>query len=336
MAVLFKARYHFAKNGHPSYNIHIMDPFPPAFKAILDQLNDGVYFVDPRRNILYWNPASERITGYRSAQVVGQCCASNILMHVDHQGTQLCSGMCPLAHTLKDGEVRESSVFLHHADGHRVPVTVRVIPYRADGEDGPITGAVEIFSENTSLATTQNRLRLLQREAMLDPLTGVGNRRMIQNRLTAREREWEKHAQPFGVLMVDIDHFKHINDTYGHDTGDRVLKMVTASLASGLRSYDSIGRWGGEEFLVLVANVDHDGLAVIAERLRMLVERSVIFFDHDDRRMQRSVAVTVSIGGAMVKPGAKLEELIHCADQNLYQAKGAGRNRVVIQEETKP
>jgi diguanylate cyclase (GGDEF)-like protein/PAS domain S-box-containing protein len=307
-----------------------MDPFPPSFKAILDQINDGVYFVDSKRNIVYWNAASERITGYRSAQVVGEFCATNILMHVDHNGVQLCKGQCPLAFTLMDGQVRESQVFLHHADGHRVPVTVRVIPYRADGETGPITGAVEIFNENTSLATAHTHLQALRREAMVDPLTGIGNRRMIQNHLSARYREWERQGHPFGILMVDIDHFKRINDTFGHDTGDRALIMVATSLASGLRSYDFIGRWGGEEFLVLVTNVDDDGLSAIAERIRMLVERSVIFLDHDDRRMERAVAVTVSIGGVMVKPGETMESLINTADRNLYEAKNAGRNRVVF------
>lgn len=311
-----------------------MDPISPSLKDILEQISDGVYFVDPHRNILYWNQAAERITGYRSGQVVGQCCAANILMHVNNTGDQLCLRLCPLAHTLKDGQLRETQVYLHHADGHRVPVTVRVVPVRAEpaapGEEGEITGAVEIFSENNSLTTALSRIETLQREVMLDPLTGIGNRRMIQSRLSAGLAEWEKHSQPFGVLMIDIDHFKQVNDTYGHDVGDRVLKMVTASLASGLRAYDYIGRWGGEEFLVLVANVDDAGLRGIAERLRMLVERSAIFLDHNDRRPERSVAVTVSLGGALMQPGETLDSLIKTADRNLYECKASGRNRVKI------
>jgi diguanylate cyclase (GGDEF)-like protein/PAS domain S-box-containing protein len=311
-----------------------MDPFPPSFKAVLEQLNDGVYFVDPHRTILYWNQAAERITGYRSEQVTGQCCASNILMHVNHDGELLCLGLCPLAHTLADCHDREAQVYLHHADGHRVPVTVRVVPFRAEpaspGEEGEVIGAVEIFSENNSLSTALSRIEALQREVMLDPLTGVGNRRMIQSRLTAGLLEWEKRSQPFGVLMADIDHFKQVNDTFGHAIGDKVLKMVTASLSSGLRTYDYIGRWGGEEFLVLVANVDEVGLRGIAERLRMLVERSVIFLDQNDRRPDRSVAVTVSLGGAIMRPGETLDSLIQTADRNLYECKASGRNRVKI------
>jgi diguanylate cyclase (GGDEF)-like protein len=174
------------------------------------------------------------------------------------------------------------------------------------------------------------RIEALQREAMLDPLTGVGNRRMIQSHLFTVLEEWEKHSLPFGLLMVDIDHFKQVNDTHGHVIGDQVLKMVTSSLSSGLRLYDYIGRWGGEEFLILVANVDKEGLRVIAERLRMLVERSIIFLDHNERSMDRSIAVTVSLGGALMKPGETLDSLIKCADRNLYECKAAGRNRVMI------
>ena len=312
-----------------------MDLLSPTLKAILERLNDGVYFVDPQRNIQYWNAAAERITGYKAGQVVGEFCTANILMHVNDTGEQLCKGLCPLSHTLKDGLPREGQVYLHHADGHRVSVSVRVIPVRAASaamEEGQITGAVEIFSESTSLATALTRIKELQREVNLDALTGVGNRRMIESRLQAGLKEWENQNQPFGVLMIDIDYFKRVNDTYGHDTGDQVLKMVSASLSNGLRSYDYIGRWGGEEFLVLAAGVDEETLRTIAERLRMLVERSVIFLDHNNRQRDQSAAVrvTVSIGGALMQPGETLEGIIQNADRNLYACKAAGRNRVIV------
>ena len=311
-----------------------MDPLSPSLQDVFNQVNDGIYFVDPDRNIRYWNQAAERITGFSAGQVVGQCCAANILMHVNDSGEHLCFGGCPLAHTLKDGQTRETQVYLHHASGYRVPVSVRVVPVRAEpaapGEAGEITGAVEIFTENISLTTALARIEALQRAVLLDPLTGIGNRRMIQNRLEAVLVEWEKHHLPFGVLMVDIDHFKQVNDTHGHDIGDQALKMVTTSLTNGLRAYDYIGRWGGEEFLVLVGDVEEDGLRVIAERLRMLVERSIIFLDPANRQKDRSIAVTVSLGGALMRPGETLESLIKSADRNLYACKAAGRNRVII------
>jgi diguanylate cyclase (GGDEF)-like protein len=255
-------------------------------------------------------------------------------MHVNDSGELLCFGGCPLAHSLKDGQTRESQVYLHHASGHRVPVAVRVVPIRAEadasGTAGEIIGAVEIFSENITLNSALARIEALQRIALLDPLTGIGNRRMILNRLDTVLEQWSKHNLTFGVLLIDIDHFKQVNDSYGHDIGDHVLKMVTSSLSYGLRSHDYIGRWGGEEFLAVVPEVSEPDLRAIAERLRMLVEQSIIFLDPSDRRKDRSVMVTVSLGGAVMKPGETLDSLIKCADRNMYACKEAGRNRVII------
>jgi len=111
------------------------------YRKILDNLYDGVYFVDPERRITYWNKGAERISGFSAVQVKGKCCAENILVHVDDLGNELCKGDCPLAQTLKDGQTREADVYLHHADGHRIPVKIRVAPII---ENGKVAGATEV------------------------------------------------------------------------------------------------------------------------------------------------------------------------------------------------
>src|SRR5512142_1670458 len=116
------------------------------YKDIIDNLYDGVYFVDRDRVITYWNKGAERITGYKAAQVIGRACRDNVLNHVTADGTELCDAECPLAACMWDGKVREADVFLHHADGHRVPVLGRAAPLR--DEAGNITGAVETFSSD--------------------------------------------------------------------------------------------------------------------------------------------------------------------------------------------
>ena len=124
--------------------------FDGAFhKALVDNLVDGVYFVDPGREIKYWNPGAERITGYGPGDVVGHRCLDNILDHVDSQGYSLWRTECPLAATMRDGQPREVSVWLRHADGHRKPVLVRTAPVRS--VDGTIVGAVEVFSDDSAL-----------------------------------------------------------------------------------------------------------------------------------------------------------------------------------------
>lgn len=294
---------------------------------ILDGLNDGLYLVDLERRITYWNRAAERITGYKAGDVTGQFCQSNILMHCSESGEPLCLGPCPLARTLRDGQTREALVYLHHAAGHRVPVNVRVMPVI---EGGLITGAVEIFTEDISLALALDRIEELQKVVMLDPLTGIGNRRMIHARLELADHDWAQRGVLYGMVMADIDHFKMVNDAFGHETGDRVLKMVAASMSAGLRAHDYLGRWGGEEFVALICGIDASGLEAAAERLRMLVERSVIFPDHDDRRDETGVGVTISLGAALVQPGDTLDSLLERADRALYASKSMGRNRVTM------
>lgn len=309
-----------------AYNLG-MEQLPVLLHEILDQINDGVYLVDPDRRITYWNHGAERITGYSRESVVGHFCMANILQHVNSAGETLCMGACPLAKTLKDGQIRETEVYLHHQAGHRLPVAVRVMPVI---EDGRVIGAAEIFTEDISLASAMVKIEELQREAMLDPLTGIGNRRMAQIRLDRAQKEWEEHNIPLAALLMDVDHFKRVNDTYGHDYGDKVLRMVARSLSSGLRSYDFISRWGGEEFLALLVNVDEAGLKETAERLRMLVEHSHIFLDENDRDSNHVLKVTISIGGVLAVKGESLETLANRADQKLYISKANGRNRVTI------
>jgi PAS domain S-box-containing protein len=129
-------------------------------KAFFDDLEDGAYYVDTARKIIYWNKAAETITGYESSHVINAHCFNNILMHIDEKGNFLCGTKCPLAETVKSGAGREATVFLLHKDGHRVKVLVLVAPVR-DANDR-IIGAVEIFQENGSKEHMMHSLESVQ------------------------------------------------------------------------------------------------------------------------------------------------------------------------------
>ncbi len=295
---------------------------PEFFRALLDNLHDGVYFVDPERRITYWNGAAERISGYSADEVVGSFCFNEILMHVDCAGTRLCQHGCPLAATLADGEPRASDVFLHHKDGHRVPVQVRVTPVR-DG-NGRITGAVEVFNDNTARITALQRIEELKAAAFVDVMTGVANRAFTEITLGAKLEELERYGWPFGVLFIDIDDFKTVNDSHGHDAGDLVLATVARTLAGNARSFDLVGRWGGEEFLVVVANIDGPKLVALAERFRLLVARSAA------RTASGSVSVTISVGAAVARSGEDAGAVVKRADAAMYESKRLGCNRTTL------
>jgi len=293
-------------------------------RAILDQLHEGVYLVDRNRSILYWNAGAERISGYSSAEVVGSSCADDVLVHVDDTGRSLCRDGCPLHATMEDGEPREAEVYLHHKEGHRVPVHIRSAPLR--DSNGDVSGGIEVFSENFTRAALREEIATLQKLALQDELLNIANRRCTEMALQSRHGEMNRYAWSFGVLMIDIDHFKQFNDTYGHDIGDRVLQMVAATLASNVRLFDIVGRWGGEEFLVVMAKVQFDELRKRGEMLRNLVKTSGLTIE------DAHLSVTISAGGTIARPGEAIPETLKRADDLLYRSKSSGRNRCSFEE----
>jgi diguanylate cyclase (GGDEF)-like protein/PAS domain S-box-containing protein len=290
------------------------------FKDLIDNLTEGIYFLDRARRITYWNRGAEHLTGYPAGEVLGRCCADNLLQHMDPQGRLLCNDGCPMEATMKDGNERVAEVFLHHKKGHRVPITVRAVPIR--GAEGEIVGAVEVFNDISGQVLAAERIRELETLSLIDPLTGAGNRRYSEIQLNSRLAEKRRYGLPVGLLFVDVDQFKAINDRYGHAAGDDVLRILGKTLANGLRAGDFLGRWGGEEFVVLVGGLDAHRLPEAAQRLRSLVSRSSV-------PEIPGLGVTVSIGVTEARSDDTVESLVGRADALMYEAKKQGRDRVV-------
>lgn len=291
------------------------------YKRILDNLYEGVYFVDRTRKILYWNTAAEKLTGYSSEEMIGKHCYANILNHVDSSGKKLCAGGCPLHHTIQDGVEREALVYLHHKDGHRVEVMVKTIPL---WEDNKVTGAVEVFISDKSKADTYKEIEDLREMAMKDALTNLPNRRWTETFLANHMQNYHAMDREFGVLMIDIDDFKGINDVYGHDTGDKVLKAIAKTMQNAFRRSDIVGRWGGEEFLAVLPGIDKMQLEKIAQKVRVLIEHSYL------RDIAKEDKTTISLGATVVKEGDTIETLLKRADIGLYASKQNGKNTVTM------
>ncbi len=290
------------------------------YLGILNNLHDGLYFVDKERKITYWNKSAERISGFTAAEVIGKSCADSVLTHIDSDGNYLCQDGCPLQATIDDQQLRETTVYMHHKRGHRIPVLVRTSPLT--NEKGEVVGGIEIFTDVSTQEGNELRVKELEKLAMLDNLTNLANRRYVEQEIHNRLSEYDRFKVPFGVLFMDIDYFKKFNDTYGHDVGDDVLRYVANTFLQNSRPFDLYGRWGGEEFIAVIRNVLQRELIILGERDRKLVEKSYIM--HNGEKLQ----VTISIGATMIRQHDTIDSLLKRADENLYTSKADGRNRL--------
>ncbi|MCE7027045.1 GGDEF domain-containing protein [Jiella avicenniae] len=170
----------------------------------------------------------------------------------------------------------------------------------------------------------KERSKKLEAAALTDPLTGTHNRRFFDEALSQYVQEFKRIDRPLGLILIDLDHFKAINDSHGHDTGDEVLRAVAFCLFEVTRFHDVVARIGGEEFAIIAPNLAFDELRRFAEKLRHEISRVALAVG------EQRLGVTASIGLALAGPEDGPGSLTKRADVNLYQAKQGGRNRVVI------
>lgn len=285
---------------------------------IVAHAEDGIVVIDRDSVILLFNEGAEKIFGYKSSEVLG--------VHLN----SLIPERYHLQHDLHVEEFDRG-----HSSSRSMGDRMRqVVGLRKNGEefltsttimkvgtrDKPAFAAiVRDISENKK--TEEELLRL----AATDPLTGAFNRREFTSLAERDALRAQRYNRPLAILIFDLDHFKRLNDTYGHAAGDKALQRFTTLCCNALRTVDIFGRWGGEEFVALLPETDADGAAVIAERLRKIVaDNSFEFGGH-------KISFTVSIGVAQYRDTeTSIEGPLARADQAIYDAKKAGRNRIAI------
>jgi diguanylate cyclase (GGDEF)-like protein/PAS domain S-box-containing protein len=292
------------------------------YQNLLDNLRDGIYFVDNRRRITYWNRAAEEMTGYSAKFVSGNHCSEQLLAHIDEAGQSLCRNGCPLEETIADGRARSRELYLRHCYGHRIPVRVQTAALH-DGE-GRIVGAAEVFTDISPQTTLKERINELEKLSLLDDLTGLPNRDHLAVELDARLHEIRRYDIRFGVLCLDLDGFSNLDPQYGPGTADAVLVMTAKTLTASTRPFDLFGRWGGQTFVGVIRNVELDTLARIGERIRMLIEKSS--FPKGTVR----IGVTASVGATIAHQNDSPTAVLKRADALMRRSRRQGRNCLTI------
>ena len=289
------------------------------YREIIGHMREGAYFTDTDRRILFWNQAAESITGYKEEEIVGIQCENTPLKHIDGEGNLICVEGCPLHRAIIDGQHKKHDVFVKHKDGHRVAVTVGTFPVK---ENGVIIGAIEVFGPASLVIYDDELITQLASSAMNDKLTGLPNRRRVENFIDLRLREMLRYHYKVCVVFMDIDHFRDLNNNYGHDAGDAVLRTVSKTIMDMTRNTDMFGRWGGEEFVGIYTIKDDSDTFLIGEKIRSLVENTKVEYEGV------TLSATVSIGATMARAGDSPETVVKRADELMYQSKQSGRNRV--------
>jgi diguanylate cyclase (GGDEF)-like protein len=188
------------------------------------------------------------------------------------------------------------------------------------------TLAARLRANNSTVSTNIRLQREYKRNAMIDGLTGLYNRRWIDDALPRFVSRYQRGGQPLAVLMIDVDHFKKFNDTYGHPMGDQVLVKVGQALRAHVRPTDHVARYGGEEFLVILPDTSGDSSKFVAERLRTSIH-AIALVKEDGTPIPR---ITISIGGSVLAKGGGMKEMVACADEALYASKHGGRDRYTL------
>jgi PAS domain S-box-containing protein/diguanylate cyclase (GGDEF)-like protein len=285
------------------------------FRAALENLQTGVCMVDQDRKISFWNDGAERITGYLRQDVLGRFCGEILLIKFHANKQAICEHFCPLLAAMRDGNARESRVYLHHKSGYAVPVSLRAAPIR--NSHGHVIGATESFVERPCAPRPGPGSDLVVGHG-LDAITQLPDYPFTESYLVERVKFASQHAIPFGLLCIQLEHLDALTSTHGLDAAEALLNVVAHTLRNGLDPLDFVGRWSDDQFLAIVTNCSGADLQSTAERLKRLAESSEIAWWGDH------LSVKVLVAGTILTPGEAIASLLERAGRALKQATGQG------------
>lgn len=289
-------------------------------QQLLESMHDAVIFVDHSHRILLWNRAAERLTGISPASVEHQKWSPELIGLRDKSRQPVTAVNCPVFRAIRGGQLGIERMTITGRGSERLDVEAHVVPVR--NQAGVGQGAALLLHDASSQISLEQRVLSLHEKATRDPLTQVSNRAEFDRIQEICVDSHQQRQVPCSLIMCDIDHFKLVNDTYGHQAGDEVLITFAALLQRHCRPGDLVARYGGEEFVLLCVDCNNAAATRRAEQLRTELSRML----HDALGAK---TITASFGVTELQNGDTPETMLRRADRALYQAKEAGRNLVV-------
>lgn len=290
-------------------------------RTIFDSIRDPFCIIDRDFRIIRANDAYARLKNKPLESLIGSVCYESLY------GRETVCDSCVIDRTFRTGEPMLKEKFIPKPEGYGEWIEIYTYPiFHADGQLSHVVEYVRSITERKR-AEEEKRMLIerLERLSRTDGLTGLLNKRALMERLQAEFDRAKRYKSGLVLIICDIDDFKNINDRHGHTCGDNYLKLVSRTICSSVRSADTIGRFGGDEFMIIISGASvEDGLR-LAERLRLLTEETV--FDTG----RGSIRATLSAGIASIDDSmATVEDIIRAADDALYKAKARGKNRVEL------
>ena len=316
------------------------------FRSAMLAMHEGLLLYNEQTQISFFNPQAEHILGLTADQLLGRAPVDPVWQLIQEDGSHYPSDQRPVIIALRDGRSVQGAILgIRKPTGERTWVSANAVPLFRTGESVP-SSAVVTFTDITERKwfeetierqityTNEMNLQLHQQQAELelanrrlqelattDGLTGLENHRAFQEKLSEEFRRSQRYASALSLLLLDVDHFKAFNDSFGHPAGDGVLKRIGRVLQDVSRGMDFVARYGGEEFVLVLPTTDQESALHVAERI--LITCASQPWEHRP--------ITVSIGLAALKPDIETpSELLGHADRVLYRAKKEGRNRVWV------
>jgi len=287
---------------------------------LLDNMYDAVVFIDATGHITLWNRGAERLTGIAGASLHGQVWRPELLDLADEKGHPINEADCPVQVAINCGVQSLRRLTINGRNQQAVAVDTHAIPVIDDR--GVSHGAILLFHDASSETSLEQRCQKLHEKATKDPLTQVANRAEYDRVHAMFVAAHQQQQVPCSLLMCDLDRFKSVNDTFGHQAGDEAIKCLASLMKSSCRPGDLVARYGGEEFVMLCADCDNASAVRRAEQIRKSLAQ-IPQPKMDGRN------VTVSFGATEIQPGDTPETMLRRADRALLMAKANGRNCVV-------